>query len=389
MDQFPFSLADFNRTLMTHLQSLGKSQTDHTCVSGSSTIWIMVLLVLIITSGLVGNVLSLVVLGSYRYKTGTEHMLMYLAVCDMILLVDAIFYIAYIKFMSCGAYSMPTYNPLRAFVHVVFLHTQLMGILALVYLSVERYVAVCRPLSSRSFCTVGRAKRAMKWITGLVIVYYLHTDIYYMYGEKYWHNNVTYVTADWIVTNIVDPLIVSILPLFVLSFLNTKLMTALIRYPHAQMNFATTVASDDNSSETIVDLNSQGAVVSLMRNRSLLGALRRNRSLVGALRRPNTTTPKSNVPTIKVISIVMLFLVTQIVQSILFYIERYWPNMTTWDDVRTVAFTRFVFITLNSSLNCVIYSLCSRKFRWKLRNRFRCDRKKQERPRRRSYRSYV
>ncbi|XP_076232948.1 FMRFamide Receptor [Calliopsis andreniformis] len=146
--------------------------------------------------GIFGNTISMIILSRPQMKSSINYLLIGLARCDTVLII--------ISILIYGLPAIYTYTGLlfnyKFIVHpkiVPFLYPlSCMAQIATVYLTLtvtlERYIAVCHPLKARSFCTYGRAQLAV-----LVIV--IFTFIYNLpkfweidsYTEVHWKYNVT------------------------------------------------------------------------------------------------------------------------------------------------------------------------------------------------------
>ncbi|CAL8143753.1 unnamed protein product [Orchesella dallaii] len=140
--------------------------------------------------GVIGNILTIIVLSSSRMKSSSSCFLLCLAICDIIMLVGASLLI--------GIPSLLAYNPGegRAFVWNImrilqygyfipglfaFTVTGLTGsILFTMALTLDRYLAVCKPFFARNLCTWSRAVVVSAVIMVVNILYNL---------PKWWEYN--------------------------------------------------------------------------------------------------------------------------------------------------------------------------------------------------------
>ncbi|XP_043214314.1 FMRFamide receptor-like [Amphibalanus amphitrite] len=125
--------------------------------------------------GLVCNSTSVYILSRPPMRSSTSCCLIGLAVYDMLLLASSVFiwgvpaitgYTGYWRSLTEGAIpaATPWLFPLANIAHTGSTYVT-------VAVTVERYVAVCHPLRSRSVCTYGRARLYMLIISALVVLY--------------------------------------------------------------------------------------------------------------------------------------------------------------------------------------------------------------------------
>ena len=264
----------------------------------------LVLLILVIVMcficllGIVGNVIAFVVLWSYRIKTSMDTMLMYLAVVDICLLALTITSILVeLRFQI---------------ILVCFFHFQMMSIYAVVYLSIDRYMAICHPFRAIEFCRRRQARRAMFPITLLPIVYYSQAWIDMFFGSQL-REYVGYAAVIW-TFRVIDALLVFVIPLIVLFTLNILLF-----------------------------LEIRGIQASTARMA------------------PGSHIPRSVSGAINIIAVVTVFLVTQTMNAILYIVDI--TTSVTLMDFYRVSVIRLGIIGLNSALNFVVYCAFFSKFR--------------------------
>lgn len=232
----------FTRTLHTFVHTLSYGMEDAhsgniteqniTLIVGNYTLWDDNVIVCLFwlqwtidILGIAGNILSLITLSSYKDHRGLELMLMYLAVVDLgLLTTDAVK-------LTCfsGPWVGGVNRKIAAVFHSIYMKSKAMSIYAVVYVSVERHIAICRPLYARHFCTLRKAKLAMLVITSVVFVYYLSRDVYFIYDVNEWQMSARFNMATVIIKRFVDPLLLSGIPLPLLFILNLQLIKAVVR----------------------------------------------------------------------------------------------------------------------------------------------------------------
>lgn len=112
--------------------------------------------------GIIGNIISMIILSRPQMRSSINYLLMGLAKCDIILILT-----------SMLLFGLPTIYPYTGylFYYYYYIHPNISPVVytiacsaqtASVYLTLtvtlERFVAVCHPLRARALCTYGRAK---------------------------------------------------------------------------------------------------------------------------------------------------------------------------------------------------------------------------------------
>ncbi|XP_067665783.1 FMRFamide receptor-like [Haliotis asinina] len=128
-----------------------------------------VITLLIIALGLVGNMLTVIVLTNKTMRTSTNCFLMALAIWDSIVLLVTFFLISLGEFTEEYKYTVFPY--IVAFIYPLGLVAQMITIWLTVSFTVERYIAVCHPLKAAGMCTINRARMV---IIGVCFVSFLY-----------------------------------------------------------------------------------------------------------------------------------------------------------------------------------------------------------------------
>ncbi|XP_054271095.1 FMRFamide receptor [Macrosteles quadrilineatus] len=123
-----------------------------------------VLLNLIGVMGIIGNVISMIILSRPQMRSSINYLLIGLARCDTVLIVTSIFLFGipaiyqYTRTDILYNYEFYIYPFLCLIVFPVALIAQTVSVYLTLTVTLERFVAVCHPLQARSLCTYGRAK---------------------------------------------------------------------------------------------------------------------------------------------------------------------------------------------------------------------------------------
>lgn len=112
--------------------------------------------------GILGNILSMVILSRPQMRSSINYILIGLARCDTVLIITSILlfglpavypYTGYLYYYFYFIY--PSISP---FVYPIAMAAQTASIYLTLTVTLERYVAVCHPLKARALCTYGRAR---------------------------------------------------------------------------------------------------------------------------------------------------------------------------------------------------------------------------------------
>lgn len=114
--------------------------------------------------GIIGNILSIIVLSHRQMRNSTSYYLISLAVYDMILLLFMSLFLAlptfYLEQDVLEGYYF-AYRYMHPFVYPVALIAQTGTVYTTLAFTVERYIAVCKPLHAANTCTMSRTKRVI------------------------------------------------------------------------------------------------------------------------------------------------------------------------------------------------------------------------------------
>ncbi|ELT99767.1 hypothetical protein CAPTEDRAFT_197284 [Capitella teleta] len=192
--------------------------------------------------GLVGNALSFIILWRDSTKTGaTSFILRALAVADSLVLLATIpLYVIPFIYPAVGAFKSfyDVYPNIVPFLWPVYLIPYTATILLTVLVSMNRYFAVCRPLSSSTMCGLPQVTRHVTWITVFSVVYNIPRFFEYekkLTCEGYNQTKEVFEVSEFgnnkmyriIYANVLYFVILLGGPLLCLAFLNVKLIFAL------------------------------------------------------------------------------------------------------------------------------------------------------------------
>ncbi|XP_014260532.1 FMRFamide receptor [Cimex lectularius] len=114
--------------------------------------------------GIMGNVISMIILSRPQMRSSINYLLTWLARCDTVLIVTSmsIFGLpAIYKFTNTtllAGYYYRVYPFLSYVMYPLALIAQTLSVYLTLTVTLERFVAVCHPLRARSLCTYGRAR---------------------------------------------------------------------------------------------------------------------------------------------------------------------------------------------------------------------------------------
>ena len=284
----------------------------------------------LVVMGLLGNTLSIVVLCNRRMRSSTSFYLTSLGVYDNFILLSMLlfFNLPALGAMMPSAMAGYNYAVLLPVGYPLSLAAQMGSIYTCVAFTVERYVAVCRPLHAANTCTKTRAKRAILLILLWSLVYNIPRCFHYaarrVYNEHSRQHETHVVVTEFGKNEVFQHvyiiyfqlLFMFLLPFLVILLLNAALIRAISRSRHQRQRMSTSATREHNL-------------------------------------------------TVMLVAVIVVFLVCQfptIVDNILVAVvgeERH--NVVLQYQLLYIACT--CLVTINSSLNFVLYCLFGKKFR--------------------------
>ena len=120
--------------------------------------------------GILGNVLSIIVLSNKRMMSSTSCYLIALAIFDTIVLISLVLFFSLPTIRKLESY-LRIYPYFHPFAYPIALISQTCSIYTTVGFTVERYIAVCHPLKAAKMCTISRARKAVLFILLASVIY--------------------------------------------------------------------------------------------------------------------------------------------------------------------------------------------------------------------------
>ena len=296
-----------------------------------------VILPIICACGILGIILTIIVLSHKNMSTSTNCYLMALAIADLIFLVLLIPRLAENQFepFSQAYNTYVIYTVYSIDIGFMFL---LASIWLTVMLAVERYIAVCRPFLATKLCTVARARIFIVIIFVLavlirIVYFWQYTVTFYEHQNATWHFLDRLPFADhgfWhVYAVLVDVLLASVIPFIVLLVTNVLLIRAVRKSTR------------------------------YLQSNQLTGA----KSTSGAQREELQIT-------VMLISVIVVFFLCQSPYIIYVAINSVRPqNTATFAVFKSVA---MLLLTLKSAVNFILYCWFSERFRVTLKRTFCC-----------------
>ncbi|XP_031636401.1 FMRFamide receptor [Contarinia nasturtii] len=159
----------------------------------SSSSWIIdfdfwcsgILINLVGMVGILGNSLSLIILSRPQMRSSINYLLIALARCDIILIITSMFLFGFHSIYPYSFYDDTggsmfwfryTYNVYPRIIKYLFtlaVIAQTANCYLTLLVSLERFVAVCHPLRARALCTYGRSKFYVIFCTVVAVLYNL------------------------------------------------------------------------------------------------------------------------------------------------------------------------------------------------------------------------
>lgn len=125
--------------------------------------------------GILGNVLSMVILSRPQMRSSINYLLIGLARCDTILIITSMLLFGFRSIYPYSGYlffyNFYIYPQISPFVFPLAVAAQTASIYLTLMVSLERYVAVCHPLRARALCTYGRSKFYVIFCAVFAILY--------------------------------------------------------------------------------------------------------------------------------------------------------------------------------------------------------------------------
>ncbi|XP_011159970.1 FMRFamide receptor isoform X2 [Solenopsis invicta] len=146
--------------------------------------------------GILGNTISMIILSRPQMKSSINYLLIGLARCDTVLIIIAVLiYGLPAIYTYTGAlfdYKFIIYPKTIRYLYPLACIAQFVTVYLTLTVTLERYIAVCHPLKARSFCTYGRAQVAVLVIVIVAFIYNLPKfwEIE-VYNERHWKYNIT------------------------------------------------------------------------------------------------------------------------------------------------------------------------------------------------------
>ncbi|ELU00015.1 hypothetical protein CAPTEDRAFT_206559 [Capitella teleta] len=277
----------------------------------------------VIIIGLLGNCLSLTILGKERKKSSTIQALCLLAVADSLVLVSYISLpiISKTKSINLGVFAgVYLFEAARAF-------NQVSACLTMI-LMWQRYVAVCLPHKAKQLCTASMVNRIAACTSLAAFVFYLPN--FFLYTIKTRANGYFYAHSNYIVHNAYFQMIYSVILTYLVSYIIpvVSLLYMSVAILKSLKSHSNTVAPSANSQHARKDLT------------------------------------KSS------IAIVIIYVICQSFQPIrrilMWVYDPYMMAMSCGGDLFMFALVPHFAIMFNSSANFGIYILFARGFRRKL-----------------------
>lgn len=224
---------------------------------------------IIAVSGILLNILAITVLSQPRMRSSTAIYLISLAVYDNIVLLSMIVNFA-IPTLEVDAYFLDmyffVYNYIQPIAYPIALIAQTGTIYTTVGFTVERYVAVCRPLQAANICTTSRSKKAVFCIFLGSVIYNIPRMFEYetvlewddqvnktqpIYRATELGQNKIYKEVYFIYLNL---LIMFFLPFTLLAYVNTCLINAIRTSRASRVQMSSSAVKENNMTLMLVSV---------------------------------------------------------------------------------------------------------------------------------------
>lgn len=149
-----------------------------------SRFWVQrVLVPLLMTIGVVGNVITIVIMTRRRMRSSTNNYLAALAIFDMMYLIFT-FILSLSHYPRIPDSDNYIYWNLRPFFLMLTDTCSNTSVWLTVTFTVERYIAVCHPMKGKVFCTESRAKKAIVVVFVFCFAFTIPTPFEWVVKEK-------------------------------------------------------------------------------------------------------------------------------------------------------------------------------------------------------------
>lgn len=153
-------------------------QEDYDANENALDFWMSgIVLNLVGIVGILGNVLSMVILSRPQMRSSINYLLIGLARCDTILIITSMLLFGFRSIYPYSGYlffyNFYIYPQISPFVFPLAVAAQTASIYLTLMVSLERYVAVCHPLRARALCTYGRSKFYVIFCAVFAVLYNL------------------------------------------------------------------------------------------------------------------------------------------------------------------------------------------------------------------------
>ncbi len=280
--------------------------------------------------GVIGNILSIIVLSNRRMQSSTSCYLIALAVFDITVLISLFLFMSlptvYIATGKLESYFL-AYPYMHPFAYPIALTAQTCSIYTTVAFTVERYIAVCMPLKAAKMCTTSRARKTVLTIVVLAIIYNIPRMLEYK-TEVY-----------------VDPATNQTVAQFVETQLGKNSTYRHLYFIYMQL---------------VVMLAIPFVLLAVL-NTLLIRAVKRSEMTTGKI---NTKTKKENSLTIMLISVIVVFMICQVpsIADNIFMVTLSEEQLMSPVYVKITCISNLMVI-MNSAINFYLYCVFGYKFR--------------------------
>ncbi|KAG8183902.1 hypothetical protein JTE90_002470 [Oedothorax gibbosus] len=138
----------------------------------------------IMTVGIVGNIITIVIMTRRRMRSSTNYYLAALAIFDMMYLIFT-FILSLSHYPRIPDPDNYVYWSLRPYILMLTDASSNSSVWLTVTFTVERYIAVCHPMKGKVFCTESRAKKAIVGVFLICFAFTFPTPFEWKVSEKF------------------------------------------------------------------------------------------------------------------------------------------------------------------------------------------------------------
>eukprot|EP00095_Tigriopus_kingsejongensis_P010932 snap_masked-scaffold206_size259025-processed-gene-1.14 protein:Tk10932 transcript:snap_masked-scaffold206_size259025-processed-gene-1.14-mRNA-1 annotation:"fmrfamide receptor" len=211
--------------------------------------------------GLFGNIISIIILSRPQMKSSINTILIGLVTCDSIVIVTSVFMFSFTVFRYTGSavfqfYYWQIYPYVLCVVYPIGMIAQTGSIYMTLSVTIERYLVVCWPLKARSICTNGRAKLSVFFFALFAVIYniprFFEVTWETQYLEDFGENRTVIAVTDFRKSALYIKLYISwmyLVFMYIIPFVSLAVLNLLIFLEIRKANVTRSILSNQEKKE--------------------------------------------------------------------------------------------------------------------------------------------